>query len=108
MNLQESIRRILREEVNTKTYILRRYGFDELEEIFNQKLSNQSKNFEHYKNKSLDYFTNAVVITTVEAILEDLTDGWNEDSPVSEESLCDFIKNSFRDEIIKKYLDIVI
>ncbi len=95
------------EEVNVKSYILRRYGFDEIEDILNQRLLNQSKNFKHYENKSLDYFTNAVVRTTVEYILEDLTDGWNEDSPVSEESLHDFIKNSFKDKITEKYIDIV-
>lgn len=95
--------RILREEVNVKPYILRRYGFEELESILNQKLNNQSNNFKHYKNKSLDFFMNSVINTIVETILEHLTDGWTEDSPVSEENLYEFIKNLFEDKIEERW-----
>ena len=103
MNLDKTIRRILSEETNAKLYILRRYSFEELESIFNQKLQNQSINFKHYENKSLDFFSNSIVKTMTETILEELTNGWVEESPVSEESLHDFIKKLFEDKIIKKY-----
>jgi hypothetical protein len=94
MNLQKN-------DINR--YILRRYSIDELESILNQKLNNQSRNLKHYANKSLDKFMNIVVYSITEEILERLTDGWAEDSPIPEEGLYEFIQEVFGDIIIKKY-----
>ena len=86
-----------------KRYIIRRYSIDELESILNQKLNNQSRNLKHYANKSLDKFMNIVVYSITEEILEQLTDGWEEDSPIPEEGLYEFIQEVFGERIIKKY-----
>ena len=88
---------------NIKIYILRRYSIDELESIFNQKLNNQSRNLKHYADKSLDKFMNIVVYSITDEILEQLTDGWVEDSPIPEKGLYEFIEELFGERIIKKY-----
>ena len=84
-------------------YILRRYSIDELESILNQKLNNQSRNLKHYADKSLDKFMNIVVYSITDEILEQLTDGWVEDSPIPEKGLYEFIQEIFGERIIKKY-----
>ena len=86
-----------------KRYIIRRYSFDELESILNQKLNNQSRNLKHYADKSLDKFMNIVVYSITDEILEQLTDGWVEDSPIPEKGLYEFIEELFGERIIKKY-----
>ena len=88
---------------NIKRYILRRYSIDELESIFNQKLNNQSRNFKHYAHMSSNKFMAIVVSLITEEILEQLTDGWAEDSPIPEEGLYEFIQEVFGERIIKKY-----
>ena len=88
---------------NIKRYILRRYSIDELESILNQKLNNQSRNLKHYADKSLDKFMNIVVYSITDEILEQLTDGWVEDSPIPEKGLYEFIQEIFGERIIKKY-----
>ena len=88
---------------DTKRYIIRRYSFDELESILNQKLNNQSRNLKHYADKSLDKFMNIVVYSITDEILEQLTDGWVEDSPIPEKGLYEFIQEIFGERIIKKY-----
>ena len=88
---------------NIKRYILRRYSIDELESILNQKLNNQSRNLKHYADKSLDKFMNIVVYSITDEILEQLTDGWVEDSPIPEKGLYEFIEELFGERIIKKY-----
>ena len=88
---------------NIKIYILRRYSIDELESILNQKLNNQSRNLKHYADKSLDKFMNIVVYSITDEILEQLTDGWVEDSPIPEKGLYEFIQEIFGERIIKKY-----
>ena len=86
-----------------KRYIIRRYSIDELESILNQKLNNQSRNLKHYADKSLDKFMNIVVYLITDEILEQLTDGWVEDSPIPEKGLYEFIQEIFGERIIKKY-----
>ena len=86
-----------------KRYIIRRYSIDELESILNQKLNNQSRNLKHYADKSLDKFMNIVVYSITDEILEQLTDGWVEDSPIPEKGLYEFIQEIFGERIIKKY-----
>jgi len=88
---------------NIKRYILRRYSIDELESILNQKLNNQSRNLKHYADKSLDKFMNIVIYSITDEILEQLTDGWVEDSPIPEKGLYEFIQEIFGERIIKKY-----
>ena len=88
---------------NIKRYILRRYSIDELESILNQKLNNQSRNLKHYADKSLDKFMNIVIYSITDEILEQLTDGWVEDSPIPEKGLYEFIEELFGERIIKKY-----
>ena len=88
---------------NIKRYIIRRYSIDELESILNQKLNNQSRNLKHYADKSLDKFMNIVVYSITDEILEQLTDGWVEDSPIPEKGLYEFIQEIFGERIIKKY-----
>lgn len=105
MNLHESIRRILREE-NVKRYILRRYDFEELESILQDKLDVQSRNFEHYKNKTFNFFMNSVLKSISNKIMEELTDGWVEDSPISEESLYKFLKNKYEHKIEERFIEI--
>ena len=94
MNLQKN---------DIKRYIIRRYSIDELESILNQKLNNQSRNLKHYADKSLDKFMNIVVYSITDEILEQLTDGWVEDSPIPEKGLYEFIQEIFGERIIKKY-----
>ena len=94
MNLQKN---------DIKRYIIRRYSFDELESILNQKLNNQSRNLKHYADKSLDKFMNIVIYSITDEILEQLTDGWVEDSPIPEKGLYEFIEELFGERIIKKY-----
>ena len=88
---------------NIKRYIIRRYSIDELESILNQKLNNQSRNLKHYADKSLDKFMNIVIYSITDEILEQLTDGWVEDSPIPEKGLYEFIQEIFGERIIKKY-----
>jgi hypothetical protein len=84
-------------------YILRRYSIDELESILNQKLNNQSRNLKHYADKSLDKFMNIVVYSITDEILEQLTDGWVEESPIPEIGLYEFIQEIFGERIMRKY-----
>ena len=107
MNLQENIRRILRENMNVRLYLLRRYDYDELNNILQNSLQIQSRNLKHYKDKTFNYFNNAVVRSITERIGEELTDGWIEDLPIPENEIYDFVESLFKDEIIKKYDDLV-
>ena len=89
-----------------KTYILRRYSIDELDDILYNKLNIQSRNLKNYNDKSLSFFMNSVVNSITNTILEELTDGWVEDSPVSEDDLYEFIKRIFENRIKDRYMEL--
>ena len=73
MNLQESIRRILREETKHLNMILRRINVDDLEKKFNESLKYISKLFvNNYKSSpsklSKNEFTRMVLIDLIDGI----------------------------------------
>ena len=77
MNLQESIRKILREETINLTTILRRVHLDELEREFEESLDITSNWFFRFIEKNgsiinLDRFINVAISSTIDGIHYDL------------------------------------
>ena len=102
MNLQESIRRILREELNESTFFRRRINLDEVRKL----LSVNAKQIFH-ETESFGQFKYELTLRAVESIMwDEYNIGW-EDLPEQEE--IDFVTevaDMFEDIIIDLYKDI--
>ena len=99
MNLQESIRRILREELDNSRFFYRRINLDDLEKIL--PINAQQV---YYETESYKGFKYDLTLRAVEAIMwNDYELGW-EDLPEQEE--IDFVtevSNIFEDKIKSLY-----
>jgi hypothetical protein len=104
MNLQESIRKVLREETINLTTILRRVHLDELEREFEESLDITSNLFFRFIEKNgsiinLDRFINVAISSTIDGIHHDLYSTLPEDIQWYEdvkESLKDYYKDRIR------------
>ena len=99
MNLQENIRRILREELNESLFFRRRINLDEVKE----RLSSYAQQV-YYETNSYKQFKYELTLRAVESIMwDDYELGW-EDLPEQEE--IDFVtevSDIFEDTIIHLY-----
>ena len=102
MNLQESIRRILREELNESTFFRRRINLDEVRKL----LSVNAKQIFH-ETESFGQFKYELTLRAVESIMyNEYGIGW-EDLPEEEEiSFVTEVSDMFEDIIIDLYKDI--
>jgi hypothetical protein len=102
MNLQENIRRIIREELNESTFFRRRINLDEVKELLSV---NAQQTF--YETKSYGQFKYELTLRVVESIM------WNkyklgyEDLPEQEEiEFVTKVSDMFNDIIIDLYKSI--
>ena len=107
MNLQESIIRILKEETNTLTMILRRVPTDELEREFEESLDMVSNWFFRFIEKNgdiinLDRFINVAISSTIDGIHYDLYSTLPEDVQWYED-VKETLKEYYRDRIKVTY-----
>ena len=105
MNLQESIRRILREEVNESTFFIRRVDMSLMDKEFFENLNIITDvylrkyidgidfNFETFEDHVIHYF--------MDSYYNDLTNGGENDYPVDE--VHEFLLNYFHKKIKDRY-----
>jgi hypothetical protein len=105
MNLQESIRRILREEVNESTFFIRRVDMGLINKEFFENLNLITSlylrkyidgiyfNFETFEDHVIHYF--------MDGYYNDLTNGGENDYPIDE--VYEFLSNHFHKKIKDKY-----
>ena len=99
MNLQENIRRILREKVNESTFFRRRVDLDKVKKLLP---INSQQVF--YETESFDQFKYELTLRAVEAIMyNEYEMGW-EDLPEQEEiEFVEEVSDMFNDIIIHLY-----
>ena len=107
MNLQESIRKILREETINLTTILRRVHLDELEREFEESLDITSNWFFRFIEKNgsiinLDRFINFAISSTIDGIHHDLYSTLPEDIQWYED-VKESLKDYYKDRIKTRY-----
>jgi hypothetical protein len=111
MNLQESIRKVLREETNTLTMILRRVHVDELEREFEESLDMISNWPILFIEKNgdiinLDRFIDAVISSTIDGIHHDLYSTLPEDVQWYED-VKETLKDYYKDRIKVRYKKLI-
>jgi hypothetical protein len=111
MNLQESIRRILREETELPLYIRRRVLYDELEREFSESLD-MSSNMLRNTNKddgsimSLNRFIDVTISILMDGIHYELYSKMPEDSEWYGE-VVESLKDYYKDRIKSRYKKLV-
>jgi len=111
MNLQESIRRILREETINLTTILRRVSIDDLEREFEESLDMASTMFFNFIEKNgsiinLDRFINVAISSTIDGIHHDLYSTLPEDIQWYED-VKESLKDYYKDRIKVRYKKLI-
>ena len=110
MNLQESIRRILREETEFsrgKTYLLRRVSGEVIEENFNMCLRKAEevylRHIKKWKNYTLKKYKDFVIGMLIDELHFKITNGGEDvDSQIFEE-IYDFLMNVYSEQITESY-----
>ncbi len=107
MNLQESIRRILREETNFMLAIRRRVPHEDLEREFEESLDMASTMFFNFIEKNggiinLDRFINVAISSTIDGIHYDLYSTLPEDVQWYED-VKETLKDYYKDRIKTRY-----
>ena len=107
MNLQENIRKVLREETIDITTILRRVHLDELEREFEESLDITSNWFFRFIEKNgsiinLDRFINVAISSTIDGIHHDLYSTLPEDIQWYED-VKETLKDYYKDRIKTRY-----
>ena len=106
MNLQESIRRILREETRLSTFILRRLDFDSLDNIFNNVLKHTTElQIKNYKNLNYKGNLTAFINVTISKLIKEIEHQFY-DSPADKNwfnNLFNYLKNIYSDRIKQVY-----
>ena len=111
MNLQESIRRILKEETKINTFIRRRVPIDDLEREFSESLE-MSSNMLRNTNKegggvmSLNRFIDATISILMDGIHYELYSTMPEDSQWYGEAI-ESLKDYYKDRIKSRYKKLV-
>ena len=99
MNLQESIRKILREELDNSRFFYRRIDLDDLEKIlsfFAHQMYYETNNYEDFKFH--------LTLKSVEAIMDNVYDmGWNELPEKEETEFVTKVSDIFEDKIKALY-----
>ena len=111
MNLQESIRRILREEIGLNTIIRRRVLYDDLEREFEESLEMSSNMLRNkYKNSgeilTLERFIDVTTSILMDGIHYEIYSSMPADYQWYGEAV-ESLKNYFRDRIENKYRTLV-
>jgi len=106
MNLQESIRKVLREETNTLTMILRRVNSDDLEREFEESLDMASTWFLNLTFNglavNLNRFIDVAISNTIDGIHYDLYSTLPEDLQWYED-VKETLKDYYKDRIKVRY-----
>jgi hypothetical protein len=109
MNLQESIRRILREETELPTYFKRRIDFEIIEQIYEYVLKIASKRYTDKKkhlNAMTPYKFNHIVISDlIEEVSENFELIWDDDGERFNQ-LWDFLNDRYSKRNIKQFYEI--
>ena len=110
-NLQESIRKVLREETINLTTILRRVSIDDLEREFEESLDITSNWFFRFIEKNggiinLDRFINVVISSTIDGIHHDLYSTLPEDIQWYED-VKESLKDYYKDRIKVRYKKLI-
>jgi hypothetical protein len=111
MNLQENIRRILREETINLTTILRRVNSDDLEREFEESLDMASTMFFNFIEKNggiinLDRFINVAISSTIDGIHYELYSTIPEDVQWYED-VKETLKDYYKDRIKVRYRKLI-
>ena len=111
MNLQESIRRVLREETNLIKMILRRVQHDDLEREFEESLDLASNRFFRFIEEygdiiNLDRFINVAISSTIDGIHYDLYSTLPEDVQWYED-VKETLKEYYKDRIKTRYKKLI-
>ena len=111
MNLQESIRKVLREETNNLTTILRRVPIDDLEREFKESLDSVSEMFERLYEKngditSIETFINVAISMTMDGVHYELYSSMPEDS-IWYYDVYNTLKDYFIDRIKARYKKLI-
>jgi hypothetical protein len=105
MNLQEQIRRILRETVNESTFFRRRVDMRLMEKEFFETLTYVSNGFIYKLEKGIsfdfDVFKRRVISNLMDDYHNELSDGGSKDFPYDE--VYEFLSNHFHDKIKDRY-----
>jgi hypothetical protein len=105
MNLQESIRRILREEVNESTFFRRRVDMSLIEKEFFDILNILTDIYLSKYNHGIDFnfetFEDHVIHYFMDGYYNDLTNGGENDYPFDE--VYEFLSNHFHNKIKDRY-----
>jgi hypothetical protein len=106
MNLQESIRRILREETHLSTYIRRRLDFDMLDNVFNDVIKHTTElQIKNYKNLNYKGGLTAFINVTISKLIREIEHQFY-DSPADKNwfnNLFNYLKNIYSDRIKEVY-----
>ena len=104
MKLEKIIRKVLKEEFNSKNYILRRMNSQELEEEFLYALNYLSKGFRRMtrmrKGMGYDTFKNIIVSMMVTRLEQDLIQGGEYDKI---KEISNFIYGAYKERIKERY-----
>ena len=111
MNLQESIRRILREEIGLNTIIRRRVLYDDLEREFEESLEMSSNMLRNkYKNSgeilSLERFIDVTTSILMDGIHYDIHITMPNEYQWYDE-VVENLKNYFRNRIVNRYRKLI-
>ena len=105
MNLQESIRRILRETVNESTFFRRRVDLRLMEKEFYETLNFATDMFLKRSYVGIDFTFKEFKRRVIDFLMDDyhdvLSNGGSNDFPYDE--VYDFLSNHFHDKIKERY-----
>jgi len=106
--LKESIRKVLREELNESTYFRRRVDMSSLDEEFYENLDIVTNRFLKLSSKKQYYsfndFKNAILGYIIEDFHYELTNNRFDDYPYDE--VYEFLSNHYHDEIKDRYVEV--
>lgn len=108
MKLQETIRRIIREETKPSLQLRRRINFDELDKIFYISLSNVTERFLKYKSKfnAMQFYKfKSMVISELIQNLGDTMSSSEHITPIFDE-LWELVTDKYSEKILERYNEI--
>ena len=107
-SLQETIRKVLKEELNESTYLRRRVDMSSLDEEFYENLDIVTNRFLKLSSKKQYYsfndFKNAILGYIIEDFHYELTNNRFDDYPYDE--VYEFLSNHYHDEIKDRYVEV--
>ena len=107
-SLQETIRKVLKEELNESTYLRRRVDMSSLDEEFYENLDIVTNRFLKLSSKKQYYsfndFKNAILGYIIEDFHYELTNNRFDDYPYGE--VYEFLSNHYHDKIKDRYVEV--